>query len=135
MHKLTTTTVHLLGAAGSKYFLNHFNHFFWLFVPFKVLLANPIETPKITQFGFLISAGLETRVIINPSIREASHSLQRLPVYQRQCYFSNERYLQYYRWFFFVRGCLNIQSVSKMSYKIQLNLCIFSDRTLNVTAF
>lgn len=64
---------------------------------FKVILANPIETPKMADFGFLISPGFETRVTIDPSIREASHSLRNVPINQRQCYFSNERPLQYYR--------------------------------------
>ncbi|XP_050307294.1 pickpocket protein 28-like [Anthonomus grandis grandis] len=64
---------------------------------FKVILSNPIETPKMADFGFLISPGYETRVSIEPNIREATVSLRGVPIEKRQCYFSNERPLQYYR--------------------------------------
>ncbi|XP_066261767.1 pickpocket protein 28-like [Euwallacea similis] len=72
---------------------------------FKVILSNPIETPKMADFGFLISPGLETRVTIEPSIREATSSLRSVPIINRQCYFSNERPLQYYRTYT-QRNCL-----------------------------
>ncbi|ENN71763.1 hypothetical protein YQE_11583, partial [Dendroctonus ponderosae] len=66
-------------------------------IGFKVILANPIETPKMADFGFLISPGFETRVTIEPSVREATETLRDVAVQKRQCYFSNERPLQYYR--------------------------------------
>ncbi|XP_030758076.1 LOW QUALITY PROTEIN: pickpocket protein 28-like, partial [Sitophilus oryzae] len=37
---------------------------------FKVILSNPIETPKMADYGFLISPGFETRISIDPSVRE-----------------------------------------------------------------
>ncbi|XP_076270438.1 pickpocket protein 28-like [Rhynchophorus ferrugineus] len=64
---------------------------------FKVILSNPIETPKMADFGFLISPGFETRISIEPAIREATSALRDIPIEKRQCYFSNERPLQYYR--------------------------------------
>ncbi|XP_060517750.1 pickpocket protein 28-like [Cylas formicarius] len=64
---------------------------------FKVILSNPIETPKMADFGFLVSPGFETRISIEPSVREATDSLRGVAIEKRQCYFSNERPLQYYR--------------------------------------
>ncbi|XP_045472093.1 pickpocket protein 28-like isoform X2 [Harmonia axyridis] len=66
-------------------------------VGFKIVLANPLETPKTADFGFLLSPGVEARYMINPVIREATHSLRSVSIEKRQCYFSNERKLQYYR--------------------------------------
>ncbi|XP_048521694.1 pickpocket protein 28-like [Dendroctonus ponderosae] len=86
-------------------------------IGFKVILANPIETPKMADFGFLISPGFETRVTIEPSVREATETLRDVAVQKRQCYFSNERPLQYYR-FYSQRNCL-LECQSNYT----LNLC------------
>ncbi|KAL1491279.1 hypothetical protein ABEB36_011898 [Hypothenemus hampei] len=75
-------------------------------VGFKVILSNPIETPKMADFGFLISPGFETRVTIVPSVREATASLRDVPIEKRQCYFSNERPLLYYRTYS-QKNCIN----------------------------
>lgn len=63
---------------------------------FKVLLHSPIETPKMANFGFFISPGLETKVVISPKISEASQLIRKVPVQQRQCIFANEANLSYY---------------------------------------
>ncbi|KAL3281010.1 hypothetical protein HHI36_004234 [Cryptolaemus montrouzieri] len=66
-------------------------------VGFKIVLSNPIETPKTADFGFLLSPGVEARYVINPTIREATDSLKNVAIEKRKCYFSNERTLQYFR--------------------------------------
>lgn len=62
----------------------------------QIRLHNPIETPKVAQFGFLIAPGEEYRVVIRPIISNASSSLRRIPENKRQCVFSDERYLKFY---------------------------------------
>lgn len=63
---------------------------------FKVLLHNPTETPKIADYGFSITAGHETRVVITPRISDASPLITRVPIKQRKCVFSDEGNLTYF---------------------------------------
>lgn len=64
---------------------------------FKVLLHSPIETPKMANFGFFVSPGMETKVVISPKISEASDLIRKVPIKQRQCIFANEANLSYYK--------------------------------------
>ncbi|KAJ1524950.1 hypothetical protein ONE63_009806 [Megalurothrips usitatus] len=64
---------------------------------FKVLLHNPVETPKIAAFGMLIEPGTENRVAITPVISHTASSLRDVSVAKRQCLFQRERYLNFYR--------------------------------------
>lgn len=57
---------------------------------FKVLLHSPIETPKMANYGFFITPGLENKVVITPKISEASQLIRKIPIQQRQCIFANE---------------------------------------------
>ncbi|CAH1108555.1 unnamed protein product [Psylliodes chrysocephalus] len=66
-------------------------------IGFKIIIGNPIETPKMADYGTLLSPGVEARFSIKPSVREASVNLRSVPVNKRQCYFANERKLAYYR--------------------------------------
>lgn len=62
-----------------------------------MLLHNPVETPKIADFGFAISPGKETRIVIRPTINSASRSIIRVPKKKRKCFFTSERTLRFYR--------------------------------------
>ncbi|XP_029173329.1 pickpocket protein 28-like [Nylanderia fulva] len=64
---------------------------------FKMLLHNPVETPKIADFSFSITPGEETRVIIRPRISTASKTIKSIPKKKRKCFFTTERKLRYYR--------------------------------------
>ncbi|EFN82791.1 Sodium channel protein Nach, partial [Harpegnathos saltator] len=66
-------------------------------VGFKMLLHNPVETPKIADFSFSIMPGEETRVIVKPRISTASKTLISIPKAKRKCFFTAERKLRYYR--------------------------------------
>jgi amiloride-sensitive sodium channel len=63
----------------------------------QMRLHSPVETPKIAEFGFIISPGQEYRLAIKPTISNASSSIRRIPLKKRQCLFSDEKYLKYYR--------------------------------------
>ncbi|XP_018316313.1 pickpocket protein 28-like [Mycetomoellerius zeteki] len=64
---------------------------------FKMLLHNPVETPKIADFSFSITPGEETRIIIRPRISHANPSIISIAQRKRQCFFMSERKLRYYR--------------------------------------
>lgn len=64
---------------------------------FKVLLHNPTETPKIADYGFSITPGHETRVVVTPRIADASPLITRVPIRQRNCVFNDEGNLTYFR--------------------------------------
>ncbi|XP_043526705.1 pickpocket protein 28-like [Frieseomelitta varia] len=66
-------------------------------VGFKMLLHNPVETPKIAEFAFTLTPGEETRVIVAPRISAASKSIINIPLKKRKCFFTSERKLRYYR--------------------------------------
>ncbi|KAG5869552.1 hypothetical protein JTB14_002297 [Gonioctena quinquepunctata] len=84
-------------------------------IGFKIILSNPIETPKMAAFGSLLSPGVEVRYSITPSVREASDTLRSIPLKKRQCYFANERRLQYYR-SYTQRNC-NLECQSNYTYE------------------
>lgn len=60
-------------------------------------LHNPVETPKISAFGTLICPGMETQIIIKPVIDISTPQLKNINIDQRQCFFSDERELRFYR--------------------------------------
>lgn len=64
---------------------------------FKMLLHNPVETPKIADFSFSITPGEETRVIVRPRINSANPSIISIAQKKRKCFFTAERKLRYYR--------------------------------------
>ncbi|CAL1673516.1 unnamed protein product [Lasius platythorax] len=66
-------------------------------IGFKMLLHNPVETPKIADFSFSITPGEETRVIIRPRISTAKPAIMSIPQKKRKCFFTRERKLRYYR--------------------------------------
>ncbi|CAK9808428.1 Pickpocket protein 28 [Anthophora quadrimaculata] len=66
-------------------------------VGFKMLLHNPVETPKIAEFAFTVTPGEETRVIVTPRISTASKTIISVPQRKRKCFFTSERKLRYYR--------------------------------------
>lgn len=82
----------LLDAGISEYYCSSTNSY-----GFKVLMHSPNEAPRITNFGTQVSNGYESRVVITPTLSEATEAIRKLPVVIRQCYFESENYLKYYR--------------------------------------
>ncbi|XP_037037296.1 pickpocket protein 28-like [Bradysia coprophila] len=64
---------------------------------FKVLLHSPTETPQIQNFGFSITPGYESRVVITPRISDANFKIRSIPQSQRNCIFASEGNLAYFR--------------------------------------
>ncbi|KAF5271318.1 hypothetical protein FQA39_LY08116 [Lamprigera yunnana] len=66
-------------------------------VGFKVLLHNPLESPKMADFATFVAPGLEARIVIQPKIYDASQTIRGIDIARRMCYFTKERDLQFYR--------------------------------------
>lgn len=64
---------------------------------FKVLLHSPNDLPKISQYGVAVPSGYETRIVIMPTLSEASKAVRSIDKKYRQCIFENENFLSYYR--------------------------------------
>lgn len=72
----------------------------------QILLHNPTETPKISDYGFSVALGQETRVTITPRLSDASRLIRSVPAYQRQCIFANEANLSYFRYLKLIKTLL-----------------------------
>ncbi|KAM7347465.1 pickpocket 28 [Cochliomyia hominivorax] len=66
-------------------------------VGFKILVHNPAELPKISNYGFLMTAGREARIPIEPIYQNAVPSIRSIRKAVRRCLFSDEGDLVYYR--------------------------------------
>lgn len=64
---------------------------------FKILLHNPTETPRISEYGFLVPPGRQSRIIITPKMSTASEIIKKIPIDQRHCIFPNDANLSYFR--------------------------------------
>ncbi|KAH8388064.1 hypothetical protein KR093_011523 [Drosophila rubida] len=64
---------------------------------FKVLVHNPAELPKVSNYGFIVSSGREARIPIEPVYEDATPSIRSIKKSVRRCLFSDENDLTYYR--------------------------------------
>ncbi|KAJ8711329.1 hypothetical protein PYW07_008571 [Mythimna separata] len=64
---------------------------------FKILLHNPVETPKIRNLGGIYGPGIEARIAIWPKILDAQPSLRSIDIKKRLCLFSSEKELVFFR--------------------------------------
>ncbi|CAD7087308.1 unnamed protein product [Hermetia illucens] len=64
---------------------------------FKMMMHSPIETPKITNYGYLLSAGMESRIAINLEVQSAEPSIRSVEMKYRNCLFASESQLKFYR--------------------------------------
>jgi acid-sensing ion channel, other len=64
---------------------------------FKVYLHMPNEVPQVSKSFFLAPYKHYTQVLISPRVTITGPELRELPVSKRQCYFSDERYLRFFR--------------------------------------
>ncbi|KAI8121692.1 Pickpocket protein 28 [Lucilia cuprina] len=66
---------------------------------FKMLLYNPVDAPHMRDTGLPIMLGQQTRVRINPKRMESIFSLRSTNPKDRQCYFSSEKNLLYFKYY------------------------------------
>ncbi|XP_028898840.2 pickpocket protein 28 [Zeugodacus cucurbitae] len=66
-------------------------------VGFKILVHNPAELPRVTNYGFLVTAGREARIPVEPIYENAVPGIRSIRKEKRRCLFSDEGDLTYYR--------------------------------------
>ncbi|XP_020717443.1 pickpocket protein 28-like [Ceratitis capitata] len=66
-------------------------------IGFKILLHNPAELPRVTNYGFLVTTGREARIPIEPIYEDAVPAIRSISKEKRRCLFSDEGDLTYYR--------------------------------------
>ncbi|XP_073977281.1 pickpocket protein 28-like isoform X2 [Rhodnius prolixus] len=64
---------------------------------FKVMINNPLETPKVSSFALSVEPGKETKIVLTPKVITATEQLRRIDISKRECYFENEKQLFFYR--------------------------------------
>lgn len=65
---------------------------------FKVLLHSPNDLPRVAHYGAAIPNGYESRIVIIPTVTEASNAIRKISRKIRRCIFENENFLQFYRY-------------------------------------
>jgi acid-sensing ion channel, other len=64
---------------------------------FKIYLHLPIEAPQISKHYYHVPPEHLAQIYINPRMITTAPELRDLPVEKRQCYFSDERHLRFFR--------------------------------------
>lgn len=90
----------VLDAALDEYYCSTTNGF-----GFKIQLHTPREAPKIADLGFLVQPGIESRIVIDTNIEQASDSIRGIDYRKRKCFFAFEKYLRYYN-MYNARNCM-----------------------------
>ncbi|XP_066996104.2 pickpocket protein 28-like [Anabrus simplex] len=91
-------------------------------IGYKLLLHSPVETPKIAQTGNFLTPGEEIRVSIRPSITNSTPQLRYIPKSKRQCVFSSEVYLKFYRTYTQRNCALECEA----NYTLEICKCVLS---------
>jgi acid-sensing ion channel, other len=95
---------------------------------FKVYLHLPNEEPQVAKQYYLVPMQQAVELTISPNVVITSEELRDYPVEKRQCFFSDERYLRFYKYYtqnncemeclanltLKVCGCLRFNMPSKM---------------------
>lgn len=64
---------------------------------FKILLHSPNDLPTIAHYGVAVPNGYESRIVIQPTIMEASNAVRKVDRRIRRCLFEDENDLSFYR--------------------------------------
>ncbi|CAH4030048.1 unnamed protein product [Pieris brassicae] len=64
---------------------------------FKILLHNPAELPRLSEQFFRAPLSHEVIVAVKPKMMTTSEGLRSYDPERRQCYFSSDRYLKYFK--------------------------------------
>ena len=86
------------------------------FKAFRILIGQPIEFPFVGEFGQLLQPGHEHYLALSTLITSAHHIKSLLPE-SRNCYFSNEKSLEFYKTYSF-SNCLFECSINKFKSEL-----------------
>jgi acid-sensing ion channel, other len=66
---------------------------------FKIYIHLPNEGPQIPKHYYLLPYEHQTQLYIDPKVIWSAPEIREFPVSKRQCYFSNERYLRFFKFY------------------------------------
>ncbi|KAM3963282.1 pickpocket protein 28-like isoform 2-T2 [Aphomia sociella] len=64
---------------------------------FKIWLHNPAELPNMGQNFFRLPIKYQSAAAVTPRVTKTSEGLRNYPPHKRNCFYSNERYLRFFR--------------------------------------
>ncbi|XP_053610763.1 pickpocket protein 28-like [Plodia interpunctella] len=64
---------------------------------FKILVHNPAEMPRLNDIYFRVSLNQELVIAVTPKMITTAEGLREYDSERRRCYFSDERYLHYFK--------------------------------------
>jgi acid-sensing ion channel, other len=82
---------------------------------FKVYLHLPNEAPQISKHFYLAAYHSHTQILISPRMITTDPELRNFPVDKRQCYFNDERYLRFFK--YYTQNNCEIECVANMTLK------------------
>ena len=83
---------------------------------FQLLLHNPVEMPKIADFGSLLAPGRVYRITITPNFNNSTRSLRYMKEADRKCAYSADRYLRFYRTY--TQKHCNLECEANFTYSV-----------------
>jgi acid-sensing ion channel, other len=93
---------------GSKYGLNFFLQIHSRLVDnackdpiqgFKVYVHMPNESPQVSKHYYIAPYEQDVQFFVDPRVIRSASEVRDFPVSKRQCYFSNERYLRFFKFY------------------------------------
>jgi acid-sensing ion channel, other len=66
---------------------------------FKIFLHLPNETPDVSKFFYIVPYQQSVRISVSPKMTITDPELRDLPADVRQCYYSDERYLRFFKYY------------------------------------
>jgi acid-sensing ion channel, other len=98
---------------------------------FKVYFHLPNEVPHISKHYYLVPYKQIVNILISPNVIITAPDLRRFSAEKRQCYFNDERYLQFFKYYtqnncnfecvanktIKMCGCMRFDMPSKLSYR------------------
>jgi acid-sensing ion channel, other len=66
---------------------------------FKLYVHLPNESPLMAKHSYLVPYKQYVQFLVDPKVITTSPEIRNFPVRKRQCYFSNERYLRFFKYY------------------------------------
>jgi acid-sensing ion channel, other len=82
---------------------------------FNVYLHLPNETPQISKHYYSVPYQQVVQISISPNMIVSEVELRDLPIEKRQCYFNDERYLRFFR--YYTQNNCEVECVANLTVK------------------
>jgi acid-sensing ion channel, other len=86
-----------------------------LFNSFRIYLHLPNEVPPISKHYYMVSHQYLTSIYVSPNMISTEPELRELSAEKRQCFFSDERYLRFFK--YYTQGNCKFECVANLTLK------------------